>query len=241
MQPGVAERFDSQLEGERSVLEGAGGAKVSHEDVDVPGATKAVRSTIESSGARSEAIDVLASDGRHLALAAGGPDGEQDALDADAVIASLRVEELAGARAHPQPRRSSRASSPGGPLGPRPPHSAAPGRWDVLAALLVAVGFGGVDAAVAKLALPLLSGAATVALLAWLAARPASEDSGARRRRPPGHPPLRRRAARSSPPPWPPRPSRSSACSSRSQGAFDSVRAPRELTQPRRARPGPPG
>ena len=93
VQPGAAERFDSQLEGERSVLESAGGAKVSHEDVDVPGATKAVRSTIESSGARSEAIDVLAHDGRHLALAAGGPEGEQDALDADAVIASLRVEE----------------------------------------------------------------------------------------------------------------------------------------------------
>ena len=36
---------------------------------------------------------MLAPDGRHLALAAGGPEGEQDALDADAVIASLRVAE----------------------------------------------------------------------------------------------------------------------------------------------------
>jgi len=93
VQPGVGERFDTQLEDERSVLEGAGGAKVSREDVDVPGATKAVRSTIESEGARSEAVDLLDSDGRHLALAAGGPDGERDVLDADAVIASLRVAE----------------------------------------------------------------------------------------------------------------------------------------------------
>jgi hypothetical protein len=92
VQPGVGERFDAQLEGERSVLEGAGGAQVTREGADVPGAEKAVRSTIESSGARSEAIDLLAADGRHVALAAGGPDG-QDAVDPDAVIASLRVEE----------------------------------------------------------------------------------------------------------------------------------------------------
>ena len=53
------------------------------------------------------------------------------------------------------------------------------GAWalGVLAAVLVAIGFGGADAAVAKLALALLSAAGTVALLAWLAARPASEDS----------------------------------------------------------------
>jgi hypothetical protein len=93
VQPGVGERFDSQLEDERSVLERVGGAKVSREAVDVPGAAKAVRSTIESSGARSEAVDVLAQDGRHVALAAGGPEGEQDVLDAGAVVESLRVRE----------------------------------------------------------------------------------------------------------------------------------------------------
>jgi hypothetical protein len=93
VQPGVGERFDSQLEGERTVLESAGGAEVSHEDADVPGAAKAVRSTIESDGAKSEAVDVLLPGGRHLALAAGGPAGELGALDPAAVIASLRVEE----------------------------------------------------------------------------------------------------------------------------------------------------
>jgi hypothetical protein len=93
VQPGVGERFDSQIEDERSVLESAGGAEVSQEDADVPGATKAVRSMIESDGAKSEAVDVLAPDGRHLALAAGGPEGELGALDPEAVIASLRLEE----------------------------------------------------------------------------------------------------------------------------------------------------
>ena len=92
VQPGAGERFDSRLEGERAVLEGAGGAEVTQEEVDVPGATKAVRSTIESAGARSEAVDLLVPGGSHLALAAGGPDGGQGELDADAVIASLRVE-----------------------------------------------------------------------------------------------------------------------------------------------------
>jgi hypothetical protein len=91
VQPGVGERFDRQLESERTVLESAGNAKVSHEDVDVPGATKAVRSTIESSGASSEAVDLLAPDGRHVALAAGGPEGELGELDPGAVIESLRL------------------------------------------------------------------------------------------------------------------------------------------------------
>ena len=74
------------------MLESAGGAEVSHEDVDVPGADKAVRSTIESSGASSQALDLLAPDGRHVALAAGGPEGDLGALDPDAVIGSLRLE-----------------------------------------------------------------------------------------------------------------------------------------------------
>ena len=80
------------LDSERAVLETAGGAKVSQDEVDVPGARKAYRSTIESDAAKSEAVDVLLPDGRHVALAAGAPDGQGDALDVDAVIGSLRVE-----------------------------------------------------------------------------------------------------------------------------------------------------
>jgi hypothetical protein len=92
VQPGVGERFDGQLDSERSVLESAGGATMRREDVEVPGSAKAVRSTIESSGAASQAVDVLAPDGRHLALAAGGPDGRLGQLDPEAVIESLRLE-----------------------------------------------------------------------------------------------------------------------------------------------------
>jgi hypothetical protein len=92
VQAGVGERFDAMLESERTVLESAGGAEVSQDEVDVPGARKAYRSTIESDGAASEAIDVLAPDGRHIALAAGGPDDQSDAVDAGAVVDSLRLE-----------------------------------------------------------------------------------------------------------------------------------------------------
>ena len=89
MQPDVGERFDAMLESERAVLETTGGADVSQEEIDVPGARKAYRSTIEGDSATSQAVDVLAADGRHLALAAaGGGD-----LDVDAVIGSLRLEQ----------------------------------------------------------------------------------------------------------------------------------------------------
>jgi hypothetical protein len=40
----------------------------------------------------SEAVDVLTQDGRHLALAAGAPDDREDAVDASAVVESLRLE-----------------------------------------------------------------------------------------------------------------------------------------------------
>jgi hypothetical protein len=90
VQPGVGDRFDAMLDSEREVLETAGGADVAQDEVDVPGARKAYRSTIEADASTSKALDVLAPDGRHLALAAGG-DG--DALDVDAVIASLRLEQ----------------------------------------------------------------------------------------------------------------------------------------------------
>jgi hypothetical protein len=93
IQPGVGERFDAMLESERAVLESAGGAGVSQDEVDVPGARKAYRRSIESDGAASEAIDVLAPDGRHIALAAGGPDDQSDAVDAGAVVDSLRLGE----------------------------------------------------------------------------------------------------------------------------------------------------
>jgi hypothetical protein len=92
VQPGVGDRFDAQLESERTVLETTGGAGVTQDEVDVPGARKAYRSKIESDGSASEAVDVLAPDGRHIALAAGGPDGQSDALDAGAVVDSLRLE-----------------------------------------------------------------------------------------------------------------------------------------------------
>jgi hypothetical protein len=89
VQSGVGDRFDAMLDSEREVLETAGGADVSQDEVDVPGARKAYRSTIETGSSASQAVDVLTPDGRHLALAAGGDD---DALDVDAVITSLRLE-----------------------------------------------------------------------------------------------------------------------------------------------------
>jgi hypothetical protein len=93
VQAGVGDRFDDVLDSERDVLEAAGGAKVTQDEIDVPGARKAYRSTIETDAARSEAVDVLLPDGRHVALAAGAPEGEGDALDVDAVIGSLRLED----------------------------------------------------------------------------------------------------------------------------------------------------
>jgi hypothetical protein len=93
VQPGVGDRFDAMLDSEREVLETTGGADVSQDEVDVPGARKAYRSRIEAGAATSEALDVLAPDGSHLALAAGAPDGDEDALDVGAVIGSLRLEQ----------------------------------------------------------------------------------------------------------------------------------------------------
>jgi len=93
VQAGVGDRFDDMLDSEREVLETTGGAKVTQDEIDVPGARKAYRSTIESDAAKSEAVDVLLPDGRHVALAAGAPAGEDDALDVDAVIGSLRLDD----------------------------------------------------------------------------------------------------------------------------------------------------
>lgn len=90
VQPGVGDRFDAMLDSERDVLETTAGADVSQDEVDVPGARKAYRSTIETGATKSQAVDVLAPDGRHLALAAGG---DEDTLDVDAVIRSLRLEQ----------------------------------------------------------------------------------------------------------------------------------------------------
>jgi hypothetical protein len=97
IEPGVGARFEAQLDSERAVLESVGGAEVSQDAVDVPGADKAFRSTVEvpdrgSGPSASQAVDVLLPDGRHLALAAGAPDSRRDAIDADAVITSLRLE-----------------------------------------------------------------------------------------------------------------------------------------------------
>ena len=92
VQPDVGDRFDAMLESERSVIEATGGAGVSQDEIEVPGARKAYRSKIESDGAASEAVDVLAPDGRHIALAAGAPKAQSDAVDAAAVVNSLRLE-----------------------------------------------------------------------------------------------------------------------------------------------------
>jgi hypothetical protein len=95
-QDDVGDRFDALLDSQRDLLESAGDATVSQEEVEVPGATKAYRSRIElpgdGSASTSEAVDVLAADGRHIALAAGAPDDESDAVDADAVVSSFRLE-----------------------------------------------------------------------------------------------------------------------------------------------------
>jgi hypothetical protein len=96
MQGGVGDRFDAMLDSQRELLETTRDAKVSQEAVDVPGARLAYRSRIELPGdgngsSTSEAVDVLTPDGRHLALAAGGRD--EDAVDAGAVVDSLRLEQ----------------------------------------------------------------------------------------------------------------------------------------------------
>jgi hypothetical protein len=97
MREGVGDRFDALLDSQRELLQTAGDATVAQEEVDVPGARKALRSRIELPGSgspsTSEAVDVLTPDGRHLALAAGAPDDEQDAVDAGAVVGSLRLEQ----------------------------------------------------------------------------------------------------------------------------------------------------
>jgi ABC-type glycerol-3-phosphate transport system substrate-binding protein len=92
IQADVGDRFDALLDSEREVLETTTGAEVSRDEVELPGARKAYRSTIETDSASSEVVDVLAPDGRHLALAAGAPDGQDDELDVDAVVSSLRLE-----------------------------------------------------------------------------------------------------------------------------------------------------
>jgi hypothetical protein len=92
-QDGVGDRFDALLDAQRELLETAGDATVAQEDAEVPGASKAYRSRIELPEATSEAVDVLTPDGRHIALAAGAPDGQSDAVDADAVVTSFRLEE----------------------------------------------------------------------------------------------------------------------------------------------------
>jgi hypothetical protein len=88
----VGDRFDALLDSQRELLETAGEATVAQEEADVPGARKAYRSRIELPDATSEAVDVLTPEGRHIALAAGGPDAESDAVDAAAVVESLRLE-----------------------------------------------------------------------------------------------------------------------------------------------------
>lgn len=96
VQNGVGDRFDTKVAGQRQVLETVGDADVEQDDVDVPGAQKAYLSRVEipdhgGGASSSQTVDVLAADGRHLTLSAGAPDSDDDAVDVDAVIASLRM------------------------------------------------------------------------------------------------------------------------------------------------------
>ena len=97
VQPGVGERFDTKVASQRDVLESVGDAEVEQDSVEVPGARKAYLSHIDvpdrgTGPSKSQSVDLLTADGRHLALSAGAPERDADAVDADAVIASLRVD-----------------------------------------------------------------------------------------------------------------------------------------------------
>jgi hypothetical protein len=96
VQPGVGARFDTKVDGQRQVLETVGDAKVEQDTVEVPGARKAYLSHVEipdrgQGASRSQSVDVLAPDGRQLTLSAGAPKRDADAIDTEAVIASLRL------------------------------------------------------------------------------------------------------------------------------------------------------
>lgn len=98
-EPNARDAFDGRVSETRTVIESTDG-KVKSREVDVPGAEKAYRLKIdapraegsEPAATHSQMLMVLLRDGTAVSLAAGAPDRDEGALDADAVIDSFRVQ-----------------------------------------------------------------------------------------------------------------------------------------------------
>jgi hypothetical protein len=97
-EPNARDEFEHRVSETRVVIESTDGKVKSHE-VDVKGAEKAYRLEIDAPKAEgsepvathSQMLMVLLRDGTAVSLTAGGPERDQDALDADSVIDSFRV------------------------------------------------------------------------------------------------------------------------------------------------------
>jgi hypothetical protein len=89
--PNARRRFETIVSDARSVIESTDG-KVDVKEVDVPGAEKAYRSTIEAGDVRSQMLEVLLEDGTYVSLSAGAPKAHSGGVDAGAVLDSFRVE-----------------------------------------------------------------------------------------------------------------------------------------------------
>jgi hypothetical protein len=98
-EPNARDEFESRVSEARVVIESTDG-KVKSRAVDVKGADKAYRLEIDAPRAEgsepvathNQMLMVLLRDGTAVSLTAGGPERDQDALDADAVIDSFRVQ-----------------------------------------------------------------------------------------------------------------------------------------------------
>jgi hypothetical protein len=97
--PGARPRFESLVEQTRAVIESTDG-EVKVREIEVPGAVRAYRSTVKAphqqgsdpADVHSEILQILLRDGTYVSLAAGAPDRDEDDVDVDAVLGSLRVE-----------------------------------------------------------------------------------------------------------------------------------------------------
>jgi hypothetical protein len=95
-QAGVGKRFDSLVDDTRRVVESTDG-KVELDAVDVPGAQKAYRSTIDApdqpgtGDVHSQVLQVLLRDGTYVSLTAGTTERDKH-VDVDAVLDSFRVQ-----------------------------------------------------------------------------------------------------------------------------------------------------
>jgi len=97
---GGGERFESLLEQRRTVIRTVGGAKIeSDEPVDLVGAERVQRVVSRKDGSgptgtksTSESLDVLREDGDVVLLIAEARDAEDQPLDPEAVVSSLRLE-----------------------------------------------------------------------------------------------------------------------------------------------------